>query len=150
MLSCTLVQATKMAVLRILQVVNLQEEGKMKVSTTSTGYTAVVPSITSNVLTYIQRLTTIAGNESAQCVSREEFEHTRVEMETLKHELNSWQNTTISILKQYLLNQGTFAISTDRQTDSRVHMSEQKLHNETLHTLFSISHIVLWLTKPNQ
>ena len=65
-----------MAVLRILQAVNLQEEGKMKVSTTSTGYTAVVPSITSNVLMYIQRLTTIAGNESAQCVSREEFEHT--------------------------------------------------------------------------
>ena len=41
-----------------------------------------------------------------QCVSREEFELTRAEIESLKEELNSWQNTTISILKTYLIDQG--------------------------------------------
>jgi len=39
-------------------------------------------------------------------VSREEFERSRAETESLKEELNSWQNTTISILKTYLIDQG--------------------------------------------
>ena len=47
------------------------------------------------------------GDGYGQCVNREEFEHVRAETETVKRELNSWQNTTISILKTYLLDQGT-------------------------------------------
>ena len=36
-------------------------------------------------------------------VSREEFESTKEDMERMRKELRSWQNTTINILKKYLL-----------------------------------------------
>ena len=96
----------KMIFLKILvtlalwQVVKLQEEGKMNVSTLSTGCGAVV-------LLFTKYHISECPYRWAVCMSREEFEHVRAETETLKHELNSWQNTTISILKTYLLDQGT-------------------------------------------
>ena len=44
--------------------------------------------------------------ESKSCVSREEFE-------SLQQELNYWQNTTINILKKYLIdNEGMSTIDT--------------------------------------
>ena len=136
--------------LALLQVVNLQEEGRINGSATSTGCTAVVRIKRHNQCLYIQRLITTAGNKSGECVSREEFEHTRAETETLKHELNSWQNTNITILKTYLLNQGTFTIlktyllnqgtllyaQTEQQTHEQAETIDGELNN--LHTAHAI------------
>ena len=56
----------------------------------------------------------LVNADAGQCVSREEFESVKEELEAVKQEsredlervrkeLDSWQNTTINILKKYLL-----------------------------------------------
>ena len=101
--------------LALLQVVKLQEEGKMNVSALSTGCTAVVLLFTK--CHYLVNAHT--GDGYGQCVNREEFELVRAETKTVKRELHSWQNTTISILKTYLLDQGT--LSTHARIHARIH-----------------------------
>ena len=67
-------------------------------------------------------------------MSREEFDHVRAETETLKHELNSWQNTTISILKTYLLDQGTLPGPTHARTMHTHYYKKPLTTHIVLHT----------------
>lgn len=40
---------------------------------------------------------------SIECISHEQFESLQKDVASLQKELNYWQNTTINILKKYLL-----------------------------------------------
>ena len=58
---------------------------------------------------------------SIECISHEQFESLQKDVALLQKELNYWQNTTINILKKYLLeNEGIRSTFTNLILNRRV------------------------------